>query len=66
MFDLKYQTREEKIINAFKYRAFVDKYCICLQEAMKILNTFHTFPVKYTPDVKMIFKKLEYENLSKI
>lgn len=33
---------------------------------MRVLNTYHTTPVKYTPDVKMIFKKLEYENLSKI
>lgn len=66
MFDLKYQSREDKIINAFKYKAFVDKYCICLQETMRVLNTYHTTPVKYTPDVKMIFKKLEYENLTKI
>jgi hypothetical protein len=33
---------------------------------MKVLNTYHLTPVKYTPDVKMIFKKLEYEELTKI
>ena len=66
MFDLKYQTKEDKIINGFKYKAFVDKYCCCLQEAMKVLSTYHNTPIKHTPDVRMIFKKIEYEHLTKI
>jgi hypothetical protein len=66
MYDLKYDTKEERIINGFKYKAYVDKYSQCLQDAMKILSEHHEKPVKYTPDVRMIFKKLEYENLTKI
>jgi hypothetical protein len=31
MYDLKYETREERIINGFKYKAYVDKYSKCLQ-----------------------------------
>jgi hypothetical protein len=33
---------------------------------MKILSEYHSKPIKYTPDVRMIFKKLDYENLTKI
>lgn len=27
MYDLKYETKEEKIINGFKFKAYVDRYC---------------------------------------
>jgi hypothetical protein len=33
---------------------------------MKILSEYNSKPIKYTPDVRMIFKKLDYENLTKI
>ena len=33
---------------------------------MKTLSEHHEKPIKFTPDVRMIFKKLDYENLTKI
>lgn len=27
MYDLKYETKEERIINGFKFKAYVDRYC---------------------------------------
>jgi len=41
MYDPKYETKQERIINRFKYKADVGKYSQCLQDAMKILSEYH-------------------------
>ena len=67
--DLKYNTPEDKFVNSFKHKAIVDRYCVCLDKVLEILMNHHpndAEPIKYKINPKNIFKKLAYENLTKI
>lgn len=41
LFDLKYNTPEERFINDFKHKAIVDRYCNCLDKVIDILMNHH-------------------------
>lgn len=66
LYELKYTTPEEQFVNKFKYDAIVDRYCVCLQKVIEILNTHHNRPVKFPIKPRDIFKKIAYTNLTKI
>lgn len=61
LFESKYRTADERLIYDFKYRAYIDRFCVCLQELVRVLNEYHDQPLKYSPDVRNIFYKLNYE-----
>lgn len=44
----------------------MDRYCVCLQKVLDILSTHHNRPVKFNIKPRDIFKKLAYDNLTKI
>ena len=66
LFELKYSTPDQQIVNEFKKKAIVDRYCDCLSVVLDLLMTQHSKPILYKIRPPNVFKKLAYTNLTKI
>ncbi len=69
LFEQAYPDAKAREIVNFKYDALKERFCIDLQTVFHVLNVIEKDPEKQiitNPDVRNIFKKLEYENWEKI
>lgn len=61
-FEIWYKTPEDRKKVVFKETIILKQFCADLQRCLKTLYEDKNQPIKVTPDVTKIFKKLNYEN----
>jgi hypothetical protein len=64
-FEITYPTEELKEKVIFKETVLLKQFCADLQRSLKVLSEDKSQPIKVTPDVTKIIKKLNYKDWSK-